>query len=234
MECVKLATCATPLCASDGNVVLFFGGGQTICDGALVGSLMDCVPSSISVLMGSVYRSVDGSFFPHKIMFPLYHTSHLFLVNNTLHPASHRTLIPINDVIVNLGTTCPMSTFGRPGTVMSHVCVNFTSVPSGRLMVSGRMAGRMFLHGVPSMMKIEVTPVSAVACNAAMAIVLRYCGFGLPNNCCAVAAIVVPLVTCSLSTFDKSCIQFDVTIVLSSLFTSVVALIIWVGYGVLA
>jgi hypothetical protein len=67
-----------------------------------------------------------------------------------------------------------------------------------------------------------------------MAIVLRYCGSGVPNNCCAVAAIVVPLVTCPLGMFDKSCVQFDVTIVLSSSFTSVVALIIWVGYGVLA
>jgi hypothetical protein len=231
---VKLATCATPSCASDGNVVLFFGGGQTICDGALVGMSMDCVPSSISVLMGSIHRSVDGSFFLHKTMFPLYHTLHLVLVNNTLHPASHRTLIPINDAIVNLGTTCPTCTFGRPGIVMSHVCVDFTFVPSGRLMVSGRLAGRMFLHRVPSMMKIEVAPVSAIACDAAMAIALRYCGFGAPNNCCAVAAIVVPVVTCPLSTFDKSCVRFDVTIVLSSLFTSGVALIIWVGYGVLA
>ncbi len=101
-------------------------------------------------------------------------------------------------------------------------------------MVSGRMAGRMFLHGVPSMMKIEVAPVSAIACDAAMAIVLRYCGCGAPNNCCAVAAIVVRLVTCPLSTFDKSCVRFEVTIVLSSSFISVVALIIWVGYRVLA
>jgi hypothetical protein len=204
MECVKLATCATPSCASDGNMVLFFGGGQTVCDCALVGLSMDCVPYSISVLMGSVHRSVDGSFFPHKIMFPLYHTLHLFLVNNTLHPALHRILIPINNAIVNLGTIGPTSTFGRPGIVMSHVCVDFTFVSSGRLMVSERMAGRMFLHGVPSMMKIEVAPVSAIACDAAMAIALRYSGFGAPNNCCAVAAIVAPLVTCSLGTFDKS------------------------------
>jgi hypothetical protein len=84
------------------------------------------------------------------------------------------------------------------------------------------------------MIKIEVAPVSAIACDAAMAIPLRYCGFGAPNNCCAVAAIVVLLVTCPLSTFGQSCVQFDVMIVLSSLFTSVVALIIWVGYGVLA
>ena len=27
-ECVKLATCATPLYASDGNVLFFFGGGR--------------------------------------------------------------------------------------------------------------------------------------------------------------------------------------------------------------
>jgi hypothetical protein len=112
---------------------------------AFVGLSIDCVPSSISALMGSVHRSVDGSFFPHKIMFPLYHMFHLFLVNNTLHPASHRTLILLNDGIVNLGTTCPTSTFGRPGIVMSHVCVDFTFVPSSRLMVSGRMDGRMFL-----------------------------------------------------------------------------------------
>jgi hypothetical protein len=164
----------------------------------------------------------------------LYHTLHLFLVNSTLHPALHRTLIPINDAIVNLGTTCPTSTFGRPGIVMSHVCVDLTFVPSGRLMVSGRMAGRKFLHGVPSMMKIEVAPVSAIACDAAMAIALRYCGFGAPNNCFAAVAIVVPLVTCPMGMFDKSCIQFNVTIVLSSSFTFVVALIILVGYGLLA
>ncbi len=170
-----------------------------------MGLLIDCI-TLISALMGSIHRSVDRSFFPLKIMFPLYHTLQLVLVNNTLHPASHRTLITINDAIVNFGTTCPTSTFGRPGIVMLHVCVDFTFVPSGRLMVSGRMAGRRFLHGVPSMMKIEVTPVSAIACDAAMAIALRYCKFSVPNNCRAVAAIVVPVVACPLSTFDKSCV----------------------------
>ena len=231
---MKFATCETPLCASDGNVVLFFGGGQTACNGALVGSLMDFVTCSLSVLMGSVHRSVDVSFFSHKITFPLYHTSYLVLVNNTLHPASHRTLIPINNAIDNFGTTCPTSTFGRPEIVMLHVCVDFTLVPYGRLMVSGRMAGCRFLHDVPSMMKIEVAPVNSIACNAAMVIAFRYCGFGAPNNCCAVAAIVVPVVACTLSKFDKSCVRFNVTIVLSSSSTSAAALIIWVGSKVLA
>jgi hypothetical protein len=41
------------------------------------------------------------------------------------------------------------------------------------------------------MMKFEVAPMSAIACYAAMAIALRYCEFGAPNNCLAVAAIDV-------------------------------------------
>ena len=67
-----------------------------------------------------------------------------------------------------------------------------------------------------------------------MAIALRYCGFGSPNNCRAVAAIVVLLGARPLSTVAESCVQFDVTIVLSSLSTSAVALMIWVGSKVLA
>ena len=142
--------------------------------------------------------------------------------------------MPIDNVIDNFGTTCTTSTVGRPGIVMSHICVDGTFVPSSRLMVSGRVAGRRFLQGVTSMMKIEVAPVYAIACNAVMLIALRYCLFGAPNNCRAVAAIVVPVVACPLVTFDTSCVQFDVTIVLSSLSISVVAFIIWVGSKVLA
>ena len=87
---------------------------------------------------------------------------------------------------------------------MSHVCVDCTFVLSGRLMVSGHMAGRRFLHGVPSMKNIEVAPVSAIACDAAMAIALRYCGFGAPNISLAVAAIVLLVVAFPLRTFGTS------------------------------
>ena len=143
--------------------------------------------------------------------------------------------MPITDAIDNFGTTCPTSTFfGSPGIVMSHVCVDCTFVPSGRLMVSGRTAGCKFLHGVPSMMKIEVAPVSAIACDAAIAIALRYCGFGAPNNCHAVAAIFVLAFARPFLTFDKSCVRFDVTIVLSSSSTTAVALLVWVGSEELA
>ena len=114
--------------------------------------------------------------------------------------------MPINNAMESLVTTCPTSTFGSPGIVMSHVCVDFTFVPSGKLIVSGSTAGRRFFHGVPSMMKIEVAPVSAIACDAEMAIALRYWGFGAPNNCLAVAAIVVLAVACSLCTCVTSCV----------------------------
>jgi hypothetical protein len=61
-------------------------------------------------------------------------------------------------------------------------------------------------------MKIEVAPVSAIACNAAMAIALRYCVLGVPNGSLAVAAIDLLLVACTLHTFGTSCIQFHVMI----------------------
>ena len=115
-------------------------------------------------------------------------------MNTTPHPELHRTLIPINDAIDSLDTTCPTRIFGSPGIVMSHVCVDITFVPSGRLIVSGRTARSRFLHGVPSMMKIEVAPVSAIACDAAIAIAFWYCGFGAPNISLAIASIVLLVV----------------------------------------
>ena len=71
---MKLATCGTPLCASDGIVVFFLGGGTVSRDDDdLVGFTMDFVSCPLSELMGSVHKPVDGSFFPLKITFPLYH-----------------------------------------------------------------------------------------------------------------------------------------------------------------
>ena len=67
-----------------------------------------------------------------------------------------------------------------------------------------------------------------------MAIALRYCGFGAPNNLLAVAVIVVFALAWSFLTFDKSCVRFDVIKVLSSLSITAVALMIWVGSEVLA
>ena len=113
---MKLATCVAPSCASDGTVMLLLGDWLTGLDAdgtpvALTRGFFDCL---LSGPMGSVHKSIDGSLFPVKIMFPLYHTSHFVLVNNFLHPALHRTLMTINDAIDNFGTTCPTNIFGSP------------------------------------------------------------------------------------------------------------------------
>ena len=114
------------------------------------------------------------------------------------------------------------------------MCVDFTFVLSGRLIVSGRIAGRRLSHGVPSMIKIDVAPVSAIACDVAMAIALRYCGFGAPNSSRDVDAISLLVVSFLFSSFGPLCVQFDVTIVLSSSSITAATFIIWVGSKVLA
>ncbi len=104
---------------------------------------------------------------------------------------------------------------------MSYIGVDFTLLPSGKLMESGLMARQRFLMGVSSLTKIDVAPVCAIACNIAKVNALRYCGIGAPNRWCVVAAIVCCMVILPANTFVKSCVQFDVTIVLlsSSFFT---------------
>lgn len=47
--------------------------------------------------------------------------------------------------------------------MMSHVCVDITFLPSGRLIVIGSNVGRIFSMGGPSMTKIDVAPMSAIA-----------------------------------------------------------------------
>jgi hypothetical protein len=144
--------------------------------------------SSVIALIGSIHKSVDGSLYPRKIIILLYITSHFALVNTTVHPASHSTRMPINDAIVNLGTMCPVKITGRPSIVLLHMCVDFTLLPSGRLIVNGCDEGRKLLMGVPSMIKMDVAPVSAIAWFALIVIALRYCWLGEPNTCPAMAS----------------------------------------------
>ena len=131
--------------------------------------------SAVVELIGSFHRSVAGSLNPRKITCLLYITSHFDLVNSTEHPALHSTRMPINDAIVNLGTICPVKIVGRPGIVMSHMCVDFTLLLSGKLIVNSCDKGCKLLTGVPSMINMEVALVSVIAWFILIAIVLRYC-----------------------------------------------------------
>jgi hypothetical protein len=173
--------------------------------------------------------SVDGSLFLRKMTFPSYITLQQVLVNITLHPALHSTLIPIKDAMDSLGTTCPTKTVGSPGMVMSHVWVDLTLLPSGKFMVSGWIAGQRFWMGVPSITKIDVAPVSAIACNVAIVIALRYCGKGAPNRCHIEAARFCLTIFFAKLVGVASAVQLEVRIVLSSSTTFIVTLIIWVG-----
>jgi len=42
-------------------------------------------------------------------------------VKITLHPALHRTRMPMSEAIDNPGTICPVRIIGRPGMLMLHV-----------------------------------------------------------------------------------------------------------------
>jgi hypothetical protein len=72
------------------------------------------------------------------------------------------------------GTMCPVNTVGRPCIVMSQMCVDVTLLPSGKLIVIGLSDLRRLLTGVPFIMKINVAPVSAIACDLAIAIALTH------------------------------------------------------------
>jgi hypothetical protein len=85
-------------------------------------------------------------------------------VKITLHPALQRTYMPISEAIDKPGTICPVRIIGRPGMLMSHMCVECTISPSGRLMVRWSSAGWMLDMGVPAIMKMDVAPVLAMAC----------------------------------------------------------------------
>ncbi len=75
-----------------------------------------------------------------------------------MHLALHNTRTPVSDAIDRLGTMCPISITGSPGIVTSQQCNDLIFDPSGRLMVSGFVAIRLFSTGVPSMIKIAVAP----------------------------------------------------------------------------
>ena len=65
-------------------------------------SIWEVLPAEPTI--GSVHRSVVGSFIPVKIIFPLYFTTHFSMSNLTVHPASVRTRIPNREAIDNSGT----------------------------------------------------------------------------------------------------------------------------------
>ncbi len=84
---------------------------------------------------------------------------------------------------------CPKSIVGKPGIWMSHTCVDLICFLSGKSIVRGNVAGRLLSKSAPSIIKMEVSPVLAIAWLVAILSALRYCGMGFPNNAWAINAI---------------------------------------------
>ncbi len=112
--------------------------------------------------IGSVQKLVDGSLYPVNIMFPLKMTSHFLLSKRTLH-ALHRGRMPMRDAIDSDEMMCPINTVRRPGMIMLHTCVDWICFPSGNLICTGELVMHLLSTSVPSMMKMEVAPVSVIA-----------------------------------------------------------------------
>jgi len=83
--------------------------------------------------------------------------------NLTVHPAAVSTPIPNREAIDNFGTICPTSVVGRPGIIISHMCVDITRRPSANVTFSGYVVFHLLLRGMPSMTKIWVAPESTIA-----------------------------------------------------------------------
>ena len=103
--------------------------------------------------------------------------------------------------MVKLGTMCPVNVVGSPGILMSHMCVDLICLPSGRLIVSGYIAGRLFFTSAPSMIKIDVAPVSAIASDVAilslhLGIASRVCQTSCLPSLRVMLVFVVALLVC--------------------------------------
>jgi hypothetical protein len=109
------------------------------------------------------------------------------------------------------------------------MCINLICLPSGRLIVSGFIAGRLFFTSAPSMIKIDVAPVSAIALDVGIVMAFRYCVDGLPNILLAVLASDVG----GRRGSARLVFAFDMTPVMSSDATSLsyTALIFSMGSG---
>ena len=81
----------------------------------------------------------------------------------------------MSDAIVISGTMWPVNVMGKLGIFTSHMCVDCTFVPSGRLMDVDFVARRLFCTLVPFMTNTDVAPVSAIAWAGSMDFAVALC-----------------------------------------------------------
>ncbi len=111
------------------------------------------------------------------------------MLNVMVHPALQSSRIPMSNAMARCGTMWPVKIVDNPGIVISQMWVDLTFRPSGMLMVKGLLVILLLRTSTPSIIKIEVAPVSAIACVNAILIAFRYLFNGWLNMLRAIAAI---------------------------------------------
>ena len=86
----------------------------------------------------------------------------------------------MRDAVFNDGTMWPVNSFGSPGILMLHTCVDHIVVQLVKFILTCFVATCLLSTSTLSMMKIAVAPVSAIALFAAKVCAFKYCDMGLP------------------------------------------------------
>ena len=113
---------------------------------------------------GKTHSPVHGSRTPRHTNLSSCLTSQCSRVYVTMHPASHNALIETSDVWVKPGTMWAWrALLGIHGMSSVAVCVDFSCVPSGRLILMISAAIFWLMTGAPVTRKWLVAPASAMA-----------------------------------------------------------------------
>jgi hypothetical protein len=118
---------------------------------------------------------------------------------------------------------------GRPGITKSHMCVDWTLHPLGKLIVIGFVVICLLSTSMPSMMKIDVAPVLAIASCVAVVITFSALCVGIPKRLLAAVTKEGALRFIAGAMYILR-LQFDVKPIVSSLSPMMTTFIIWVGY----
>ncbi len=121
-------------------------------------------------------------------------------MNITVHPASVRTRIPNREAIYNSRTMCPTKVVGRPGSIISHICVDITWHPSANATFRGQVVICLLRTGVSSITNICVAPESAIASLCVMVPCGRDCFVGTFVVNAVWYSMFVPLETLDVTT----------------------------------
>ncbi len=106
-----------------------------------------------------------------------------------MHPALQSGQILMRHAALSKGMMRPINMVSSPGIIMLHICVDMICLPSGKFIARGFLATLLLTMSRPSMMNMDMAPVSAIAWFVTMVNAFKYCGIGAPNICLAVATI---------------------------------------------